>query len=74
MGRHHSWLPTQAPNTRARQPARAVSVARAGPCMSPYLGGGFGRRLDVDYAARGRAVALECSGAPVQLVWSREET
>jgi isoquinoline 1-oxidoreductase beta subunit len=37
------------------------------------LGGGFGRRLDVDFVAQTVKVAMECDGKPVQLVWSREE-
>ena len=37
------------------------------------LGGGFGRRLDVDYVAQAVRVAMACGGKPVQLVWSREE-
>jgi isoquinoline 1-oxidoreductase subunit beta len=37
------------------------------------LGGGFGRRLEVDFIAQAVRVALETGGAPVQLLWSREE-
>lgn len=68
------WLPTQAPSHARAAAARAVGVApEAVTVHVTYLGGGFGRRLDVDYAAQAARVALECSGAPVQLVWSREE-
>jgi isoquinoline 1-oxidoreductase beta subunit len=38
-----------------------------------YLGGGFGRRLDVDFVGQAVRIAIECGGRPVQLVWSREE-
>jgi isoquinoline 1-oxidoreductase beta subunit len=38
-----------------------------------YLGGGFGRRLEVDFVAQAVRVALETGGRPVQLAWSREE-
>jgi isoquinoline 1-oxidoreductase beta subunit len=38
-----------------------------------YLGGGFGRRLDVDFVGQAVRIALECNGRPVQLVWPREE-
>jgi isoquinoline 1-oxidoreductase beta subunit len=37
------------------------------------LGGGFGRRLEVDYVAQAVRVALDMPGTPVQLLWSREE-
>jgi isoquinoline 1-oxidoreductase beta subunit len=38
-----------------------------------YLGGGFGRRLEVDHAAQAAQIALALPGVPVQLIWSREE-
>jgi isoquinoline 1-oxidoreductase beta subunit len=38
-----------------------------------YLGGGFGRRLDVDFVGQAVRVAVETDGRPVQLVWPREE-
>src|SRR5690606_29189083 len=37
------------------------------------LGGGFGRRLEVDYVAQAVRVAMDMPGVPVQLLWSREE-
>jgi isoquinoline 1-oxidoreductase beta subunit len=37
------------------------------------LGGGFGRRLEVDFVAQAVKVAMACGGKPVQLLWSREE-
>jgi isoquinoline 1-oxidoreductase subunit beta len=68
------WVPTQVP-----QMARDVAAQVAG--VSPdrvkvnvtLLGGGFGRRLEVDYVAQAVRVALDCAGAPVQLLWPREE-
>ncbi|MFW8594785.1 molybdopterin cofactor-binding domain-containing protein [Cribrihabitans neustonicus] len=38
-----------------------------------YLGGGFGRRAEVDYAVLATRVARQMPGVPVQLTWSREE-
>ena len=37
------------------------------------LGGGFGRRLEVDFIAQAVQVAKATGGKPVQLSWSREE-
>jgi isoquinoline 1-oxidoreductase subunit beta len=37
------------------------------------LGGGFGRRLDIDFIGQAVRVAMECGGRPVQLLWPREE-
>ena len=73
-GRVEIWVPTQVP-----QLARAVAAQIAG--VSPdrvtvnvtLLGGGFGRRLEVDYVAQAVRVAMDCAGAPVQLMWPREE-
>lgn len=38
-----------------------------------YMGGGFGRRGEVDYAQYAASLALAMKGTPVQLTWSREQ-
>ena len=38
-----------------------------------FLGGGFGRRGDFDYAVYAAKLAKAMEGTPVQLTWSREE-
>ena len=59
--------------------ARAIAARVAGVPLADVtvhlmlLGGGFGRRLEVDYVAQAVRVAMDCGGAPVQLLWSREE-
>ena len=73
-GKVEVWAPTQVP-----QMARAAAAQAAGVDIErvtlhvTLLGGGFGRRLEVDYVAQAVRVALQCDGLPVQLVWSREE-
>ncbi|HWK84374.1 MAG TPA: molybdopterin cofactor-binding domain-containing protein [Caldimonas sp.] len=73
-GKVEVWVPTQVPGL-----ARAIAAEVAGVPLDAvtvhvtYLGGGFGRRLDVDAVGQAVRIALECGGRPVQLVWSREE-
>ena len=67
------WVPTQDPQAAkdravaiTRLPADAVTV------NVTLIGGGFGRRLEVDYVEE--AVSLsQAAGAPVQVVWTRED-
>ena len=38
-----------------------------------YLGGGFGRRAELDYVKKAAMVAKQMEGTPIQLVFTREE-
>ena len=73
-GKVDIWAPTQVP-----QIARAIAAKVAGVDIDrvqlhlPFLGGGFGRRLEVDFVAQAVRVAMACEGRPVQLMGSREE-
>ncbi|MES2941173.1 MAG: molybdopterin cofactor-binding domain-containing protein [Pseudomonadota bacterium] len=68
------WAPTQVPQLCQDMAARVAGVARDKVTVHvTFLGGGFGRRLEVDYAAYAVRVAMDCGGAPVQLVWPREQ-
>jgi len=40
---------------------------------TPYLGGGFGRRVEMDVVVQAVTLAKRRPGVPVQLMWSREE-
>lgn len=73
-GRVEVWAPTQVPGLARDAAARVAGVApEAVTVHVTYLGGGFGRRLEVDYVAQAVRVALETGGRPVQVARSREE-
>jgi isoquinoline 1-oxidoreductase subunit beta len=73
-GKVELWVPTQVPGL-----ARAIAAKVAGVDIDnvvvhvTLMGGGFGRRLEVDSVGQAVQVAMECGGKPVQLIWSREE-
>ncbi len=68
------WTPTQVPGLARAIAARVAGVPEDAVTVHvTYLGGGFGRRLEVDVIGQAVRVAMECSGRPVQLVWPREE-
>lgn len=73
-GRVLLWVPTQVPQMAVAVAARVAGVAPEDVDLTvTLLGGGFGRRLDVDFVAQAVRVAMDCGGRPVQLIWSREE-
>jgi len=67
------WLGTQVPG-RAQEAAAQVTGLPAEKVLvhNQFLGGGFGRRLDVDYVTQAVRVARQVK-SPVKVVWSREE-
>ncbi|OYU30496.1 MAG: acylaldehyde oxidase [Comamonadaceae bacterium PBBC2] len=73
-GRVELWAPTQVPQM-ARDMAAKVAGVKADQVTVhvTLLGGGFGRRLEVDFVGQAVQVAKACEGSPVQLSWSREE-
>ncbi|QPF75987.1 xanthine dehydrogenase family protein molybdopterin-binding subunit [Roseateles sp. DAIF2] len=73
-GRVTIWAPTQVSGLARALAARVAGVEEEAVTVHvTYLGGGFGRRLEVDVVGQAVRVALETGGAPVQLLWSREE-
>ncbi len=80
-GRVEVWAPTQfqmGPGFLNKGGARGVAADAAGVSTSDvtinttFLGGGFGRRLEVDYVTEAVLVAREIA-RPVQVIWSRED-
>jgi isoquinoline 1-oxidoreductase subunit beta len=73
-GRLALWAPTQVPGLARAAAARALSIPEDAVTVHvTLLGGGFGRRLEADFVAQAALLAQHVGGAPVQLVWSREE-
>jgi len=73
-GKVRLWASTQAPGIAVEAAAKVAGVdARDVSIEVLLLGGGFGRRLEVDMVAQAVAIALQCDGAPVQLIWTREQ-
>jgi isoquinoline 1-oxidoreductase beta subunit len=67
------WAPTQAPTAVRKAVAEALGRPLEQVSVTPLLmGGGFGRRLQTDYAVQAALVAAQWD-SPVQLVWTREE-
>jgi isoquinoline 1-oxidoreductase beta subunit len=73
-GRCEIWVGNQAPTLVRWFAARAAGVpSDAVTVHTPYLGGGFGRRAEMDATVEAAGLAARMPGTPVQLIWSREE-
>ncbi|MBP6531249.1 MAG: xanthine dehydrogenase family protein molybdopterin-binding subunit [Burkholderiales bacterium] len=68
------WVGNQAPTAVLWLAAGNVGVPEENVTVhTPYLGGGFGRRVDLEVIRQALACAKVTGGKPVQLIWSREE-
>lgn len=68
------WVGNQFPSLVARTAAEVAGVAAERVRVhTPYLGGGFGRRAEMDVVREAVAIARALPGRPVKLIWSREE-
>jgi isoquinoline 1-oxidoreductase beta subunit len=68
------WAPTQAAGFASAAVAKALNIKPARVDIKvPYLGGGFGRRYMTDVIVQAALIARETDGAPVQLLWPREQ-
>lgn len=73
-GRLAVWAPTQVQSVAAAAAAQVAQVCLDQVDLTvTYLGGGFGRRLELDVIRQAVAIARELKGVPVQLIWSREQ-
>ncbi|MEO8717481.1 MAG: molybdopterin cofactor-binding domain-containing protein [Burkholderiales bacterium] len=73
-GRCEIWVGSQAPTLVQWLAAGPAGVDRDKVTVhTPFLGGGFGRRAEMDVVVQAASIARRMAGTPVQLLWSREE-
>ncbi len=73
-GQVEVWCSTQAPSIAKWKAAQIADVDSSKVRLHvPFLGGGFGRRLEVDMVEQAVAIAKALDGKPVKLLWTREE-
>ncbi|HYL22137.1 MAG TPA: xanthine dehydrogenase family protein molybdopterin-binding subunit [Gemmatimonadales bacterium] len=67
------WLGTQVPTFTQTAAAKVTGLPKSRVTVhNHFLGGGFGRRLEVDFVIQAVGIAKQVEG-PVQVLWSREE-
>ena len=68
------WVSTQIPMAARTAVAKFLKLdedtVQVHQCL---VGGGFGRRLEVDYIVQAAAIALRAKGRPVQTIWPRAQ-
>jgi len=73
-GRCEIWAGNQAPTLARWMAGKAAGIPTENVTVhTPFLGGGFGRRAEMDVVVEAAAIAARVPGTPVQLIWSREE-
>jgi len=67
------WVGTQVPGMAQTVAAKALGIDPSKVTVNNhYIGGGFGRRLEVDGVLKATRIAQHVDG-PVKVVWTREE-
>jgi isoquinoline 1-oxidoreductase beta subunit len=68
------WAPTQAQSWNRHWVSQLTGLKpEAITIHTTYLGGGFGRRLESDYAVEATDVSRAAGNVPVKVVWTRED-
>ena len=68
------WAPTQALSTAQQVAADVAGIGRHSVTVHrTLLGGGFGRRAEMDFVERAVAAAVQVPGRPVKMTYSREQ-
>ena len=73
-GRVELWVSTQVASLARWRAAQVAGVDTEQVTLHlPLVGGGFGRRLEVDMVEQAVRLAMQTQGKPVKMVWTREE-
>jgi isoquinoline 1-oxidoreductase beta subunit len=73
-GSAHVWVGTQFPGFARSAVAKVLGITPDRVTITvTTLGGGFGRRASLDFVSQAAAIARQADGAPVQLLWPREQ-
>ncbi len=73
-GRLEIWAGNQLPTMILDTGAEVAGIEKdAVEVHTPFLGGGFGRRAELDFVRQAIRLAVAKSGTPVLLTWTREE-
>jgi isoquinoline 1-oxidoreductase beta subunit len=73
-GKWEVWAPLQSPGGARDDIAAALGVDRSMVTVhQTLLGGGFGRKSKCDYAIEAVMVSKAIGGAPVKVVWTRDD-
>jgi isoquinoline 1-oxidoreductase beta subunit len=68
------WSPNQVPTITRQLCADLAGVAEEKANIhTTYMGGGFGRRGEIDFSMFATLLAKETAGRPVKVTWTREE-
>ncbi|SIT54392.1 Aldehyde dehydrogenase [Mesorhizobium prunaredense] len=68
------WCGNQAPTLVRQLCANAVGIEQDKVSVhTTFMGGGFGRRIEVDFALCATLMAKETAGRPIKVIWTREE-
>ncbi|MET0569144.1 MAG: xanthine dehydrogenase family protein molybdopterin-binding subunit [Hyphomicrobiaceae bacterium] len=73
-GKWEVWAPVQSPGGARDDIAKALGIKPEEMVVhTTLLGGGFGRKSKCDFAIEAALLSKEMGGAPVKVVWTRED-
>jgi isoquinoline 1-oxidoreductase beta subunit len=73
-GKWEVWAPVQSPGGTREDVAKALGIKPEDMTLhTTLLGGGFGRKSKCDFAIEAALLSKEMGGAPVKVVWTRED-